>query len=201
MHGMEGTTPDRSRQLLNGWGGGECTMATKTLLTVEEFLPYFEADDAFCELVEGELITLSPGMFLHNRVRDRILHLLMTFLESHRLGTVVAEQPFDLFGNTVRLPDVAFVRTGRELPLKNFPTGGPDLAIEVISPTNTLREMDRRVSDYFKGGCKRVWLVYPEEREVYIQGLFGVTRHMGDDSLEDPELLPGFSVKVSTLFE
>jgi Uma2 family endonuclease len=134
-------------------------------------------------------------------VRDRLLILLATFVEAHKLGVVVAEQPYHLFGNTVRFPDVAFVRAGRELPLKGVPKGAPDLAIEVISPTNTLCEMDRKVSDFFKGGCKREWLVYPEEREVYIHGLSGVSLRAGGDSLEDPELLPGFSVKVSTLFE
>jgi len=61
--------------------------------------------------------------------------------------------------------------------------------------------MERKVSDFFKGGCKRVWLVYPEECEVYIHGLSGVSLRAGDDSLEDPELLPGFSAKVSILFE
>jgi Uma2 family endonuclease len=176
-------------------------MATKTLLTVEEFMPYLEADDVWYELVEGELVVVSPGMFLHNRVRDRLLYLLMTFLEGSKLGTVVSEQPFHLFGTTVRFPDVAFVRSGRELPLNNFPKGAPDLAVEVISPTNTLREMDRKVSDYFAAGCKRVWLIYPEEREVYIRGISGVTRRAAHDSLEDAELLPGFSVKVSVLFE
>jgi Uma2 family endonuclease len=140
-------------------------------------------------------------MFLHSRVRDTVLLILRTFVEAHKLGTVVCEQPFHLFGNTVRFPDVAFVRAGREIPLKVLPEGAPDFAIEVISPTNTLREMERRVSDYFAACCTRVWIVYPEEREVYIHGLSGVTRRTGDDSLEDPALLPGFSVKLSALFQ
>ncbi|MGH9445060.1 MAG: Uma2 family endonuclease [Terriglobia bacterium] len=176
-------------------------MATKALLTVEEFMPLLESDDAWYELVEGEVITVSPGMLLHNLVRDRLLHRLMTFLESHKLGTVVAEQPFHLFGNTVRFPDVAFVRVGREMPLNALPKGAPDLAVEVISPDNTLREMNRKVSEYFTAGCKRVWLVYPEEREVYVHGLSGVVRRSVDDSLEDSELLPGFSVNVASLFD
>jgi Uma2 family endonuclease len=176
-------------------------MATKTLLTVEEFIPLLESRDTWYELVEGEVVTVSPGMFLHNRVRDRLLHLLMTFLESHKLGTVVSEQPFHLFGSTVRYPDVAFVRSGRELPPKALPKGAPDLAVEVISPTNTPREMDQRVSDFFAAGCKRVWLVYPEHREVYIHGLAGVSRRRGEEILEDTELLPGFSVNVSSLFD
>jgi Uma2 family endonuclease len=176
-------------------------MATKTLLTVDEFLRLPEPLDCSYELVEGELITVSPGMFLHNTVRDNLLILLKTFVEAHRLGTVVSEQSFHLFGNTVRVPDVAFVRSGRTLPPDKLPEGGPDLAIEVISPTNTPHEIDQRVSDFFAGGSTRVWLVYPEHREVYVHGLAGVVRRRGDEALEYPELLPGFSIKVSSLFE
>ena len=176
-------------------------MATKTLLTIDEFLRLPEPPDSFHELVEGELITVSPEMFLHNHVRDTLLILLKTFVEERGLGTVVSVQHFHLFGNTVRFPDVAFVRSGRTLPPDKLPEGAPDLAIEVISPTNTAREIDRRLSDFFAAGSTRVWLVYPEHREVYVHGLAGVVRRRGDDLLEDPELLPGFSVKVSSLFE
>ncbi len=176
-------------------------MATKTLLSVEEFLRLPEPVDAHYELVEGELVTVSPGMFRHNHVRDTVLFLLKLFLQERKLGTVVSEQSFHLFANTIRVPDLAFVRTGRNLPLDELPEGAPDLAVEVISPSNTPREIDQRVSDYFSAGCKRVWLVYPEHREVYIHGLAGVSRRRGDELLEDSELLPGFSVKVSNLFE
>lgn len=176
-------------------------MATKTLLTVDEFKPLFESRKGWCELVEGEVVAVSPGMFLHNRVRDRLLHLLMTFLESHKIGMAIAEQPFHLFGDTVRYPDIAFVVSGRVLPPAEFPKGAPDLAVEVISPSNTMREMDQKVSDYFAAGSKQVWLVYPEHREVYIHGLAGVTRRAAKDLLEEPDLLPGFSVTVSSLFD
>jgi Uma2 family endonuclease len=87
------------------------------------------------------------------------------------------------------------------LPPDKLPEGAPDLAIEVISPSNTLREMEQRVSDFFAAGSTRVWLVDPEVQEVYVHGLGGVVRRRGDETLEEPELLPGFSVKVSSLFE
>ncbi|MGD0698133.1 MAG: Uma2 family endonuclease [Terriglobia bacterium] len=178
-------------------------MATKTLLTVEDFIRLPESvgtRDVRYELVEGELITVSPGMLRHNLIRDRIFFLLMSFLQTHKIGTVVAEQAFHLVGNTVRVPDVAFVSAARELPYDGVVEGAPDLAVEVVSPSNTPRELDQRRSDYFAAGCKRIWLVYPEEREVYIHGLSGITRRRGDELLEDPEWLPGFSVKVSEFF-
>jgi Uma2 family endonuclease len=82
-----------------------------------------------------------------------------------------------------------------------FPEGALDLAVEIISPSNTPREMDRRMSDFFAAGSTRFWGVYPEDREVYVQGLTGVVRRSGEETLEDAQLLPGFSIKVSSLFE
>jgi Uma2 family endonuclease len=160
-----------------------------------------ETPDLRYELVEGELITLSPTMPEHNDVRDTLLVALRNFLGGRGLGRVWSEQAFHLFGDTVRIPDIAFVRAGRSIEPRQLPEGAPDLAVEIISPSNTPRELDRRISDYFAAGLIRVWLVYPEHQEVYVHGLAGVVRRRGDDLLEDPELLPGFPVKVATLFE
>lgn len=176
-------------------------MATKTLITVDEFLRLPEPMDVVCELVEGEVVAMSPTMPLHNLVRDKILMLLREFVLAHRLGTVLSEQAFQLSNNTVRIPDVSFTGSKRRFEINKLPIGAPDLAVEVISPTDSPREMDRRVSDFFAAGATRVWIVYPEEREVYIHGMSGVVCCKGDENLEDPELLRGFSIKVSTLFE
>jgi Uma2 family endonuclease len=178
-------------------------MATKTLLTVEDFMRLpgsVDGSDVRYELVEGELITVSPGMLPHNLVRDKFVIVLRPFVETRKLGTVVAEQAFHLSEGTIRVPDVAFVRLGRAVATDRPIEGAPDLAIEVVSPSNTPREIDQRISDYFAAGCRRVWVAYFEDREVYIHGLAGVTRRRGEDLLEDAELLPGFSVKVSELF-
>ena len=76
-------------------------MATKTLLTVEDFLRRAEARDVRYELVEGELVTLSPTMPEHNDVRDTLLVALRNFLAGRGLGRVWSEQAFRLFGDTV----------------------------------------------------------------------------------------------------
>lgn len=179
-------------------------MATKTLLTVEDYLRLPESvatQDVRYELVEGELVTLPLEMILHNLVRDNVLLALLEYVEAHEGGVAIGMQACHLFGSTVRTPDAAFFRAGRTIPLDRLPQGAPDLAVEVASPTNTPREMDLRSSDYFAAGCKRVWHVYPDDREIYIHGLAGVTRRRGDERLEDAELLPGFSLKASSLFE
>jgi Uma2 family endonuclease len=178
-------------------------MATKAFLTVEDFVSLPESagsQDVQYEIVEGELISVAPAMLPHNLVRDNFVIALKPFVNARKLGTVVAEQPFHLFAGTIRVPDVAFVRAEREVASERPIEGAPDLAIEVVSPSNTPREIDRRISDYFAGGCRRVWVAYFDEREVHIHGLAGITRRGGNDLLEDAELLPGFSVKVSDLF-
>jgi Uma2 family endonuclease len=176
-------------------------MATKTILTVEEFLRVPHPKDVWYELVEGELVVMSPGMLPHNRVRDRVLVVLKGFVEGRKLGIVVAEQCFHLFGNTVRIPDLAIILGERDLPTDKPIKGAPDTVLEVVSTSNTPREIHQRISDYFAAGSKRVWVLYPEEREIYLHGPGGVTRRRGDELLEEPELLPGFSVKVSSFFE
>jgi Uma2 family endonuclease len=176
-------------------------MATKTLLTVEEFLRLPQPKDVWYELVEGELVVMSPGMLPHNRVRDTALIVLRGFVEGRKLGIVVAEQCFHLFGNTVRIPDLAIILGERDLPTDRPIEGAPDMVLEVVSPSNTPREIHQRISDYFAAGCKRVWVLYPEEREIYIHGRGDVARRRAEELLEEPELLPGFSVKVSSFFE
>jgi len=139
-------------------------MATKTLMTVEEFLPLLESRDVWYELVEGEVVAVSPTLPLHNLVRDHLHVLLRTFVMAHKLGTVFAEQAFQLSQDTVRIPDVSFLRAERQFEMNKLPVGGPDLAVEVISPSNTAREMNQRASEYFAAGSTRVWHVYPEHR-------------------------------------
>jgi len=140
-------------------------------------------------------------MLPHNRVRDTALILLREFVEGRKLGIVVAEQCFHLFRNTVRIPDVAIILGDQDLATERPIEGAPDLIVEVVSPTNTAREIHQRISDYFAAGCKRVWVFYPEEKEIYVHGPGGVTRRRGDELLAEPELLPGFSVQVSSFFE
>ncbi len=179
-------------------------MATEVLSTVDDFLRLPETvgeRDVRYELVEGKLVELAPEVLLHNLVRDNVLTTLLEHVDAQQSGTAIGMQHFHLFGDTVRRPDVSFVRPGPPLALDALPEGAPDLAVEVVSPRNTSREVDERISDYFAAGCKRVWIVYPEKRELYIHGLAGVTCRRGDDLLEEPELLPGFSLKVSSLFE
>ena len=162
-------------------------------------------DSVRTELDEGELITMPPAGFDHGDVGVQITLLLGSFVKKHRLGRVLsADTGFRLRNDTVRAPDVAFVQTSRveTVKSKGFGKGAPDLAVEVFSPSDSVRQLMRKVKQYFAAGTHTVWIVYPERKEVQVLEAGGADRLLGSgDMIEAPELLPGFSVAVAEFFE
>jgi Uma2 family endonuclease len=178
-------------------------MATRTLLTLEQFeqLPH---DDLRRELDEGELFTMSPALRGHGKLQVRISSLLHEFVSRHSLGEAVTEVGFILSRapDTVRAPDVAFIRAGRPEASAGFEEGAPDLAVEIVSPSDAASEMARKVNQYLRAGARAVWVVYPEEKQVHVFDSTGTARILdAAQTLSAPEILPGFSVPLSALFE
>lgn len=179
-------------------------MATKTLLTIEQFDQLPERDDVIYELDEGELVTMARPRPRHNLVRDKVARLLGNFADERKLGAVLIETEYELSPGTVRTPDVSFVPAERmrEIDLDRRIPGAPALAIEVVSPTDLAEDLNRKVEQYLAAGARAVWVFYPKAREVHIFRASGVTvLHGADAVLEDQELLPGFSLPVAALFE
>ena len=94
------------------------------------------------------------------------------------------------------------VRGVDALASKGFANGAPDLAVEKFSPTDSVPQLMRKVKQYFAAGCHTVWIVYPASQEVHVLEANGRDHilHIGD-TVEAPELLPGFSVSVAEFFE
>jgi Uma2 family endonuclease len=179
-------------------------MATKTLLTIEQFERLPEEEGKKMELDEGELKVMSPAMPRHDRVQTRMSSELDLFTRAHRLGAVFGECPFKLSQDTVRVPDVAFIPSDRmnELDLDHSIDGAPALAVEVVSPTDLAEELARKVHQYLAAGARIVWVVYPKVREVHAYHAGGASATLGEsDLLEDPNLLPGFSHSIRDLFD
>src|SRR5436305_2103414 len=117
-------------------------MSTKTLLTADELEQMPDDDSLRTELDEGELITMPPAGEEHGYRGNRIAFLLTSFVSKHRLGRVYgADTGFRLAPDTVRSPDVAFVRAERVKAIhsRGFAIGAPDLAVEVFSPSDSVR--------------------------------------------------------------
>jgi Uma2 family endonuclease len=129
------------------------------------------------------------------------------YILENKLGVIfAAETGFILATNpdTVRAPDVAFVRKER-LPAGGLPLGylpiSPDLAVEVISPFETAEDIQEKVEDYLRAGTSQVWTVYRKTRSVVIHYANRSTSVLREtDNLEGGDLLPGFSVPVAKLF-
>lgn len=180
-------------------------MSSKTLLTADELELMPDDDSVQIELDEGELITMPPAGEEHGGCGNEIAWLLTSFVKKHRLGRVyAADTGFRLRNDTVRAPDVAFVRQSRieSIKSKGFAKGAPDLAVEIFSPSDDVRQLMRKVRQYFAAGCHTVWIVYPERREVQLLDVHGTDRLLRvGDTIEAPELLAGFSAPVARFFE
>ena len=159
-------------------------------------------DDLRHELDEGALIAMPPASDEHGSIGAEIARRLGNHTREHSLGKVYnADTGFVLEGETVRAPDVAFVRKERAAPRKTFFPGPPDLAVEIVSASESMPQLMRRVNQYLRAGTHTVWVVYPETRQVHV---FEKDRDRileAADTLEAPELLPGLTLRVSELFE
>jgi Uma2 family endonuclease len=176
-------------------------------LTVEDL--YVMPDDGFSyELQAGLLISEPRPGFRHGRVVATITEMLVAHVKRHKLGVVLAgDSGFVLARkpDTVRGPDVAFVSRERFErhgdSIKAF-TGAPDLAIEVLSPSNTPGAMHAKVADYLAAGTRRVWVADPELCIVTVYASLLWPDKLGEnDVLEGDDVVPGFRVRAGELFE
>lgn len=175
-------------------------------MTADEL--FLMKDDGFrYDLVKGELRKMSPAGSEHGAIIIRLTVALGQYVEENDLGEVfAAETGFKLASNpdTVLGPDVAFVSnenippTG--IPVKYWP-GAPDLAVEVISPGNTRREIEEKIEEYLAAGVRLVWIISPKHRIV--------TVHRPDiepatltesDALDGQDVVPGFHYSIARLF-
>ncbi len=167
-------------------------------------LAHLPDDGTRFELVRGELIEMPPPKRIHGRLVARLILLIGAFISERRLGEILAESGFMLAESpdTVRAPDVAFISNARLKPATNdYDRVAPDLAVEVVSPGNTVGMMHDKIAQYFAAGVRQVWLVFPESRAVHVyRSAKQVTILDGSDMLDGGDVLPGFSVPVSAVF-
>jgi Uma2 family endonuclease len=160
------------------------------------------------ELLRGMLVSEPVSGRIHGRTVARISKLLSVFVDPRRLGVVytgdtgfvLARQP-----DTVRGPDVAFLSAERErqtADARPYVPGAPDLAVEVVSPSDGTREVLGKVSDYLAAGSRVVWVVDPVREEVSVfRSPFAPHVLAGTDVLNGDDVLPGFSVTIAEIFE
>jgi Uma2 family endonuclease len=181
-------------------------VATTRVFTEEDLLRTPQ-DGRKYELVDGE-IRVSPAGARHGRISVRLGHLLNAFVVEHRLGHVFDGQTgYRLPGRKpqkdVRSPDVSFVAAGRfpreELP-DDFIDVAPDLAVEVLSPTDRPRDVLAKVGEFLDAGSRLVWVIDPKQRRAAVYRSFTGVREIGESGqLEGEDVLPGFSCPLADI--
>lgn len=191
-----------------------------TLLTADEFLAVPPDDAVRQELVRGEVRSVSPAGGAHGRVGANLYDALMPYVRARRLGTCFFDGtgfllplPPDLQRrsrdgtprDTVRSPDVAFVRSER-VPVGGFGPGwvpvAPDLAVEILSPSEPASETQEKLADYLVAGTGAVWVVDPAKRLVAAYAADAPTRWLREgDVLDGGAVVPGFTLAVDAMFE
>jgi Uma2 family endonuclease len=166
-------------------------------------------DDGYSyELVQGRLIRMPKPGALHGIIGTRLFSALIRVVEEHDLGAVFPQDTgFKLTANpdTVRAPDLAFVTRDRVASVgfpEGFWPGAPDLAVEVRSPHDSLRELAAKAGDYLSHGSRLVWLIDPRRQEVTVfrPGHEPVTL-VRADTLSGSDVVPDFQLPVVRLFE
>jgi Uma2 family endonuclease len=180
-------------------------MVTTKLLTAQDLWNMGDRGDNL-ELIRGELVEVSPPNVTHGR----ILITLARFIDNHiqvrglgrlyggDVGVVIERDP-----DTVLGPDLSYFiseRVPTDEPVY-FQTP-PDLTIEIVSPGNTAREIERKIGMYLAFRVRQVWVVYPAKRQVVVHSPSAPPQTFhADDQLTSDEILPGLSIAVSDIFD
>jgi Uma2 family endonuclease len=179
-------------------------MATQLhTMTADELLAMPD-DGIRRELVEGELREMSPAGGDHGEVGMRLTWRLAQHVESGGLGvSYTSDTGFRLARDpdTVRCPDISFVSQARYVPTKGVVEGAPDLAVEIVSPTDRYDEVLDKVHDYLNAGTRMVVVVHPPKRTVTVYRPRGTALVLTEnDVLEGGDVVPGWQIPVRDIF-
>ncbi len=181
------------------------TLETK-LITADELFE-IQSDGFRYELVRGELKRMSPAGDEHGMVGMQLAIPLGSYVKANHLGKLyLAETGFLIKKNpdTVRAPDIAFVRMERikQTPrVKSYRHGAPDLAVEINSPGDTVSKVEEKVTEWLEAGARMVWIVSPKLKTVTVyRSLTDVVSLTEKDMLYGGEVVPGFQIPVAEIF-
>lgn len=175
----------------------------KTGFRSEESVNRFLMKNKNYEYVAGKLEKKSMPNAKHSGIAGRLIIELGIYLKKQKIGRVYPEAHFQI-GEDKRIPDVAFVSMER-IPKSGEPQKfwefAPDLAIEIVSPTDFYQDVLDKIYNYFKAEVKQVWLINPEKETLTIYFSFDKAKVLlKKDTLKCEEILPNFSLKLSDIF-
>ena len=174
----------------------------------EELMAQPEYAHRKLELIEGTIVEMSKTSLGHGQIMMRLGRIIGNFIDERGLGYLTgADAGFVLERNpdgrdTMRALDIAFIARHKSPSQLPFSLGAeaPDLAIEILSPSNTAADIHLKVRQLLAAGTDLVWIVYPESRTVVAHTVDGALTHEQDDMLSGGDVLPGFEIRVGDIF-
>ena len=175
---------------------------TRVRLTEDQFL-HLPRDGRKYELVDGEAQEVPAG-HEHDAIGIQVALLLKPCVKGR--GVLAGAQAgFRMRSGNIRSPDVSFTLKERlpgGKPSKGFEDMAPDLAVEILSPSDDVADLPRKVNEYFMSGSQQVWLLEPELQQVTVyRSLSDSRRYAADEEMDGGLLLPGFRCRVRDLFD
>ena len=161
------------------------------------------------EVVDGELVMSPKNNSFHGKISAQLLIALGTFVMARKLGAVWdSSTGFWMHNRNCRAPDVSFITKERLRALgfkstdRSFIPGAPDLAVEILSPSNTRAEIDERLRDFFASGTQIAWIINPDTECVEVCHAPDKRKLLGSGAdLDGEHLLPGFRYPIADLFK
>jgi Uma2 family endonuclease len=182
-------------------------MSISTFVTADELLAMPTGMGKRYELVTGELRIMSPSGWRHGEIVDNLTALLSAYIRAHDLGRGFGAETGFLIAvdpDTVRAPDFAFIAKANlpaEKPSEAFWPGAPDLAVEVLSPSDRTGEVDEKIDAWLAAGCTAVWVIDPQlETVTSYRSRTDVQIKTAGEILEGAPVVPGLSCPVNELF-
>ncbi len=169
-------------------------------MTLAEFL---ESDLEGYEYVKGELVPMPPASGEHGRISVSIILPLGQHIRENRLGDLYVSETGFQVGERVLMPDIAFLSNERvPADLSKVFSIPPDLAIEVVSPTDSSSRVEEKAFAYLEAGTQLVWVLKPQSKTVTVyRSETDITLLTRNDTLTGEDVVEGFSCQVATLFE
>lgn len=174
--------------------------------TKADVLEIEDREDRLCELENGILVE-KPMVWYESLLASLLSHKINVYLEDHDIGQVLgADGSLRILPGVVKVPDVSFISWARfpeeRLGRRPIPALIPYLAVEVLSDTNTAKEMEAKLHRYFESGVQLVWYIDPESRTAVVyKSPTDVLNVDEDGQLEGGDVWPGFSLSLHWLFE